>query len=111
LEDNLKELRGLAQLAAGSALAGMGFIAFAASTGEPSKVPAGVAAATAVVTAAVVIGALVGSVPLRQTPHPAEKITQLRRALTMRHRTLLLLTAGLLIVFVFDAIAALTAFS
>jgi len=59
----------------------------------------------------VVIGALVGSVPLRQTPHPAEKITQLRRALTMRHRTLLWLTAGLLIVFVLDAIAALAAFS
>lgn len=112
LEENLKELRGLAQVAAASALAGMGFVAFAGSTGgNSSRVPTAVAITTVIVTAIVVIGALAGSVPLRQTPHPSQKIPQLRRALTLRHRTFLVLVIGLAIVFALDVITAITAFS
>ncbi|UXY32063.1 hypothetical protein [Streptomyces sp. HUAS TT20] len=51
--------------------------------------------ATGLVIAGVValIG-LVNSIPLRQSPHPPQKVPQLRGRMTWRHRLLLLAAAG-----------------
>ena len=47
-----------------------------------------------VIGAAVALISLLNSVPLRQSPHPPQKVAQLRRRLTWRHRLLILSALG-----------------